>query len=66
MAAIKIDDLGAPGSILFNDSETYLNDLVEDELGVVGGMMKASSSGITLPCTPTIGSWSVSWTYSVV
>jgi hypothetical protein len=37
MAVIKIKDIGAPGSMLFSDSETYLNELTEDELSVSGG-----------------------------
>jgi hypothetical protein len=57
MSVIKINDLGAPGSILFSDSESYLNELTEDELGVSGGVRGMS---ISLNNTLTI-----TWTYSI-
>jgi hypothetical protein len=50
MAAIKIKDLGAPGSILFSDSESYLNELTEDELGgASGGFLKPPSLTLCFP-----------------
>ncbi|WP_138499833.1 hypothetical protein [Nostoc sp. PA-18-2419] len=37
MATIKINNLNASGSDLFNDSESFLNELTEDELNVTKG-----------------------------
>jgi hypothetical protein len=55
MAVIKIKDLGAPGSMLFSDSESYLNELTEDELGISGGLAKQRNFlSITLTLTITI------------
>jgi hypothetical protein len=49
MAVIKIKDLGAPGSMLFSDSETYLNELTnEDFWGINGGI---GIIGVTLIVT---------------
>jgi hypothetical protein len=60
MAVIKIKDLGAPGSMLFSDSESYLNELTEDELGISGGKM--ASVTVTLSVTLTVTySWSWTW-----
>jgi hypothetical protein len=57
MATIKINNINAPGSDLFNDSESYLDDLTDDEMsltqggssiicyyGIVGSMYAARSS----------------------
>ena len=38
MAAITISDLNLAGSDLFMDSESFMMDLHEDELGVTGGI----------------------------
>jgi hypothetical protein len=56
MAVIKIKDIGAPGSMLFSDSETYLNELTEDELGASGGFLT-----LTVTVTITV-TYSLSWT----
>ena len=62
MAVIKIKDLGAPGSALFSDSETYLNELTEDELGVSGGRL--ASVSVTLTLTYSVSwTWTKTWTY---
>jgi hypothetical protein len=53
MAVIKIKDLGAPGSALFSDSETYLNELTEDELGGVSGGLLSLTLTITITITIT-------------
>jgi hypothetical protein len=37
MATIKIFDLRPAGSELFSDSESYLNDLTDEELGLTQG-----------------------------
>ncbi len=37
MASIKISELHPAGSDLFQDSESFLNELTEDELGLEGG-----------------------------
>lgn len=56
MASIKINDLRPTGSELFHDSETFLNELTEEELGVQGGL-----ASVTISLTY---SWSVSWTFT--
>ena len=62
MAVIKIKDLGAPGSMLFSDSETYLNELTEDELGASGGLLTVSLS-VSLTVTYSLSwTWTKSWT----
>jgi hypothetical protein len=58
MSVIKIKDLGAPGSALFSDSETYLNELTEDELSVSGG--RIASLTVTVTVTVTV-SWTWTW-----
>ncbi len=63
MAIIKIKDLGAPGSALFSDSESYLNELTEDELDVSGGV-QATSISVTVTVSYSYSwTWSKSWTY---
>jgi hypothetical protein len=57
MAVIKIKDLGAPGSALFSDSETYLNELTEDELSTSGGLLTLT---VTVTVTVTV-SWTWTW-----
>lgn len=37
MASIKINDLRPAGSQLFHDSESFLNELNDQELGIFGG-----------------------------
>jgi hypothetical protein len=37
MASIKISELCPPGSELFHDSESFLNQLNEQEFGLFGG-----------------------------
>jgi len=37
MAAIKISDLHTPGSELFIDSESYLNELTHEEMNMTHG-----------------------------
>jgi hypothetical protein len=50
MANIKLHDLTSVGSEFFQDSESFLNELTNDELfGVQGGLIS-----ITLPATPTL------------
>jgi hypothetical protein len=58
MAVIKIKDLGVPGSMLFSDSESYLNELTEDELSISGGKYGWFSFSFTV-------SVSVSITFSI-
>jgi hypothetical protein len=43
MADIKINDITITGAELFLDSETFLNDLGDDELNLRGGLEVASS-----------------------
>jgi hypothetical protein len=58
MAVIQIKDLSAPGSMLFSDLESYLNELTEDELVVSGGAVaKREASMVTLIITYSVSSW---------
>ncbi|MDZ8109386.1 MAG: hypothetical protein RM338_27675 [Nostoc sp. DedQUE12a] len=57
MATIKIDDLSPAGSELFQDSESFLNELTDEELGVNGGLRIAS---VTVTVTVT---WTWTWTW---
>ncbi|MDZ8241875.1 MAG: hypothetical protein RMZ69_32860 [Nostoc sp. ChiQUE01a] len=56
MATIKIHDLSPAGSELFQDSESFLNELTDEELGVNGGLRIAS---VTVTVTVT---WTWTWT----
>lgn len=47
MAAIKISDLAPAGSELFMDSESYLNELTNDEINMVSGGVKGISIHIS-------------------
>ena len=49
MATIKISELNATGSDLFDDAETYLHELSERELRIQGG--------IAASCWPTRPIW---------
>ncbi|MBD2676198.1 MULTISPECIES: hypothetical protein [Nostoc] len=57
MATIKIHDLSPAGSELFQDSESFLNELTDEELGVHGGLRIAS-----VTVTVTV-SWTWTWTW---
>ncbi|MEH2072416.1 MAG: hypothetical protein V7K47_30420 [Nostoc sp.] len=57
MATIKIHDLSPAGSELFQDSESFLNELTDEELTVHGGLRAAS---ITITVTVT---WTWTWTW---
>ncbi|MDZ8241874.1 MAG: hypothetical protein RMZ69_32855 [Nostoc sp. ChiQUE01a] len=59
MATIKIHDLSPAGSELFHDSESFLNELTDEELGVNGGRALASVS-ISVTVTVTY-SWTWTW-----
>jgi hypothetical protein len=55
MANIKVQDLTSiAGADLFNDSESFMRDLSEDELTMQGGI------------TPAIGAWILASSYSLV
>lgn len=56
MAVIKIKNLVVPGSDLFSDLESYLNELTEDELGNALGGFKAPS--LTYCVQPITYPWS--------
>jgi hypothetical protein len=63
MANIKISDLSPAGSGFFQDSESFLGDLTEDELGIRGGLNNAVAS-VSITVTLTV-SWTWSWTFEV-
>jgi hypothetical protein len=50
MATIKISDLQLAGHDLFSDSETYLRDLSDDELGIEGGIAWTTVTVSSKPC----------------
>ncbi|MBC1236970.1 MULTISPECIES: hypothetical protein [Nostoc] len=60
MATIKINNLSPVGSELFQDSESFLNELTDTELATRGGLLS-----ITLPLTPTL-SWTLTYTVTAV
>lgn len=60
MASIKIHDLSPVGSALFQDSESFLNELTDEELGARGG--QAASLTVTVSVTLSVTySWSWTW-----
>ncbi|WP_193193986.1 hypothetical protein [Nostoc sp. MG11] len=61
MACIKINNLAPAGSDLFKGSESFLNELTEEELGVSGGARATVT--ITLTYTVTLTrTYSYTWT----
>ena len=48
MAEIKITELRPAGSELFQDSESFLNELNDQEMSIVGGTGGGSVAGISL------------------
>ncbi|WP_414570463.1 hypothetical protein [Nostoc sp. CCY 9925] len=60
MANIKINNLSPAGSELFQDSESFLNELTDAELGTRGGIIS-----ITLPLTPTL-TWTFPLTFTII
>jgi len=59
MATIKISDLHSAGSELFMDSESYLNELTNEELNMAHG-------GSTQVCVTLITTSIISFTFSFV
>jgi hypothetical protein len=54
MASITISDLHPTGYALFDDSESFMTDLVDSELDVMGGLAPARSGcGSALLCCIT-------------
>lgn len=64
MASIKVHDLNpVAGAELFRDSESFLNELTDEELGVQGGR-QASTFSFTISITYSYSvSWTRTWTY---
>jgi hypothetical protein len=56
MANIDINELNATGSDLFNDTETYLQELSKGELGIQGGLASDCMPTIPTIMTPDTGS----------
>ncbi|MBD2002729.1 MULTISPECIES: hypothetical protein [Cyanophyceae] len=54
MATIKITNLYSTGSELFQDSESYLNDLTNEEMNLTGGLIFTPTPRSTPFCTPWI------------
>lgn len=61
MASIKIHNLKPTGSELFNDSESFLNELSEGEINSVEGGLLTVSLTYSVSVTRT---YSYSWTYT--
>ncbi|MBE9107069.1 hypothetical protein IQ229_19720 [Nostoc cf. edaphicum LEGE 07299] len=53
MASITISELRPTGYELFSDSETFMTDLVDSELDIMGGLAAASGCGSALLCCIT-------------
>lgn len=53
MASIKINELRPAGSELFQDSESFLNELTNEELGTVEGGLLSLTLTITVSITLT-------------
>jgi hypothetical protein len=54
MATIKISDLHSVGSELFMDSESYLNELTDEELNTQGGFPTVFTPASTPACVIAI------------
>ena len=48
MSVIKISELRPAGSELFQDSESFLNELNEQEMSIVGGAQVVSLNSISI------------------
>jgi hypothetical protein len=59
MASIKIHDLRPAGSELFNDSESFLNELSEGEISTVEGGLISLTLTYSVTVTRT---YSYTWT----
>ena len=57
MAKIKIKDIKSTGADLFNDSESFMNELSNDELeqAMGGGLVRVDSVKHSCNCLTTIG-----------
>lgn len=53
MASITISDLHLTGYALFDDSESFMTDLVDSELDVIGGFVARSGCNSGLLCCIT-------------
>jgi hypothetical protein len=59
MSSIKIHNLSPSGSELFSDSESYLNELTDNEMGGIEG-----GTSVSATVTVTVSySWSWTWDY---
>lgn len=54
MATINISNLSPAGAELFGDSESYLNDLTNEELNATGGIKITTTTVFTMPWTPPL------------
>ncbi|NEO68976.1 hypothetical protein [Moorena sp. SIO3H5] len=57
MAKIKIKDIKLTGADLFDDSESFMNELSNDELdqAMGGGLVRVESVQFSCNCCPTTG-----------
>ena len=67
MSSIKINDIAPAGADLLLDSEGYLDDLTDNELGSVNGQTLTLSVSVSggYSWSRGRGSWSRGWTISV-
>jgi len=62
MATIQINNLNAAGSDLFNDSESYLNELTDEEINMTNGGITPT---ITVAYLCSVGAIGLSlWVYA--
>ncbi len=59
MAEIQLSNLNPAGSELFQDSESYINELNEQEMGSVVGGLSVNASAISIIGNTVIGNTAV-------
>lgn len=55
MADIKLNDLKPTGAELFLDSESFMNDLSNDEMNLLGGLRLGIQSSDSITCGSVTG-----------
>lgn len=66
MASIKLNDLRPVGFALFDDSESFLNNLKDEELGTVEGGLSIPTTTFTTSITLCYPSITLPWSFSFV
>jgi hypothetical protein len=66
MADIKIEDIQFTGNDFFSDSETFMNDLSDDEMGIKGGDWSMGSDSCGTVAENEWSMWSNSCRLAIV